>query len=122
MVSVTKYRKLAKESGQSTIGVYTNKLVTHIPSPEEKDFKKGYITRYFAQKANDESSYIFEIDKDNYGELITNPFFLTVKLNWRLTGTIEQIRESNSKSVTLASNTLKSISLYLPNKLQFHKR
>ena len=48
-------------------------------------------------------------------------FFLNVKLNWRLNGSIEQIKESNSKSVGLASDTMKTISLYLPNKLQFCK-
>jgi hypothetical protein len=121
MINIKKYKRLTVEQNE-LIGLYPKTIKTHVPSPTDTDFKKGYITRYFAQKANDESSYVFEVNKDEYGNLITNPFFLTVKLNWRLTGTIEQIRESNSKSVTLASNTLKSIYLYLPNKLQFHKR
>lgn len=121
MVSINKYKNLLLKSNNS-IDTYNTNVKTHVPSPEENDFKKGYITRYFAQKANDESSYVFEIDKDEYGNLVTNPFFLTVKLNWRLNGSIEQIKDSNSKSVMLASNTLKSIYLYLPNKLQFYKR
>ena len=121
MININKYKRLTIEKNE-LIGLYPNTIKTHVPTPEENDFKKGYITRYFAQKANDESSYVFEISKDEYGNLITNPFFLTVKLNWRLIGSVEQIRDSNSKSVTLASNTIKSVSLYLPNKLQFYKR
>jgi hypothetical protein len=121
MINIRKYKRLTIEQNE-LIGLYPDTIKTHIPSPDENDFKKGYITRYFAQKANDESSYVFEIDKDEYGNLVTNPFFLTVKLNWRLNGSIEQIKDSNSKSVMLASNTLKSIYLYLPNKLQFYKR
>ena len=121
MVSIRKYRELTIDKNDIN-KLYSDSIKTHVPSPNDSDFKKGYITRYFAQKANDESSYIFEIDKDEYSNLVTNPFFLTVKLNWRLTGSIEQVKESNSKSVTFASTTLKSIYLYLPNTLQFYKR
>jgi hypothetical protein len=121
MINITKYKNLTQDTAQSN-GLYTSRVSTYVPSPTESDFKRGYIIRYFAQKANDESSYVFEVDKDKYAELVTNPFFVTVKLNWRLTGTVEQIRESNSKSVIFATNELKSISLYLPNKLQFYKR
>ena len=120
MINIRKYKRLTIDKNEF-IGLYANTIKTHVPSPTENDFKKGYIIRYFAQKANDESSYVFEINKDEYGNLISNPFFLNVKLNWRLTGSVEQIKESNSKSVGLSSDTIKTISLYLPNKLQFCK-
>ena len=120
MINTIKYKRLNIDKNEF-IGLYPKSIKTHVPSPTENDFKKGYVTRYFAQKANDPSSYVFEINKDEYGNLVSNPFFLNVKLNWRLNGSIEQIKESNSKSVSLASDTMKTISLYLPNKLQFCK-
>ena len=121
MISITKYKNLILDK-IDTPKFYSANIKTHVPSPTENDYKKGYVTRYFSQKANDPSSYVFEIDKDEYGNLITNPFYVNVKLNWRIIGTVEQVRESNSKSVLLASKTIKSITLYLPNTLQFYKR
>ncbi len=121
MVSIRKYRELTADKNDIN-KLYSNSIKTYVPSPTDSDFKKGYITRYFAQKANDESSYVLEIDKDEYSNLITNPFYVSVKLNWRIVGTVEQVRESNSKSVLLASKTIKSITLYLPNTFQFYKR
>lgn len=121
MISITKYKNLILDK-IDTPKLYSTNIKTHVPSPTENDYKKGYITRYFSQKANDSSSYVFEIDKDEYSNLITNPFYVSVKLNWRIVGTVEQVRESNSKSVLLASKTIKSITLYLPNTFQFYKR
>ena len=121
MINIGKYKQLTVDKNEF-IRTSKNTIKTHVPAPTETDYKRGYITRYFAQKANDPSSYVFEINKDEYGTLVSNPFYVNVKLNWRIIGTIEQVRESNSKSVTLASHTLKSITLYLPNTLQFYKR
>jgi hypothetical protein len=121
MVSIFKYDRLTKDSNQS-IKSLNSGIKTNVPTPDDSDYKKGYITRYFVQSANDVSSYVYEVDKQEYSNLLSNPFYINVKLNWRLNGSVEQIRDSNSKSVMLASNTIKFVSLYLPNKLQFYKR
>jgi hypothetical protein len=121
MVSIFKYNRLTKESNQSIKSLKSG-IKTNVPTPDDNHYKKGYITRYFVQSANDTSSYVYEVDKQEYSNLLSNPFYINVKLNWRLNGSVEQIRDSNSKSVMLASNTIKSVSLYLPNKLQFYKR
>lgn len=119
MIYKNKYERLA---GSSISDFQNIELKTYVPSPEEKDYKRGYITRYFFQKSNDESAYILEISKEKFGELNQNPFCKCVSLNWRITGDYSEIRESNSKSVKLASEVLKSIELYLPNKIQFSKK
>jgi hypothetical protein len=118
MISRYRYKLLNKRIDNSIL----NKIATHIPTPNETDYKKGYITRYFVQSANDPSSYIYEVDNDEYSLIVENSFYINVKLNWRLIGTVDEVRESNSKSVLFASKTIKTISLYLPNTLQFYKR
>jgi hypothetical protein len=118
MISTYRYKLINKDIDDSIL----DKISTHIPTPNETDYKRGYITRYFVQSANDPSSYVYEVDKDEYSLIVANSFYINVKLNWRLSGTVEQVRESNSKSVLFASKTIKSITLYLPNTLQFYKR
>jgi hypothetical protein len=118
MIRIYRYKLINSDIDNSIL----DKISTHIPTPNETDYKRGYMTRYFVQSANDPSSYIYEVDKDEYSLIVENSFYINVKLNWRLIGTVEEVRESNSKSVLFASKTIKSITLYLPNTLQFYKR
>lgn len=96
-------------------------IVTHIPTPQNNDYERGYIKRYFIQKTNDKNSYVYEVDSDTYTEFNTTPFYITQYLKWRLSGTPEEVRESNYKSVKLASKKMKALMMYLPNYLQFYK-
>ena len=116
-ISVGKYNKI------SDVGVDfdTPRIVTFVPSPTEFDYKKGYIKRYFVQKLNDKDSEIFEISKDNYSSFANATFYLSIFLDWRLTGTPQQIKDSNFKSVQLASKDMPKLMMYLPNYLQFSK-
>jgi hypothetical protein len=94
---------------------------THIPTPNETDYVVGYIMRYFIQKANDEDSYIFEIDKSSFINFIENPFYTVVQLNWRIKGTAEEVINSNKKSINISYERMPALKLYLPNYLQFYK-
>jgi hypothetical protein len=89
------------------------------PELEDTDYERGYIIRHFAQKANDESSPVIEIDDRTYSNLINNSFYIVVQLDWKISGTHDEIREANGKSVRLASKTMSSVLLYLPYLLQF---
>lgn len=97
------------------------KINTYIPVINDYDYRRGYILRYFVQKTNDINSIIYEVDSKTYSSLSSNTFYTAITLNWRLVGTLEQIKESNFKSVKLASANMKSILIYLPNYLQFYK-
>lgn len=99
----------------------SKKINTYIPVIQEYDYKRGYISRYFVQKTNDVNSTIYEVDSKTFSNLSNNAFYTTITLNWRLVGTQEQIKESNFKSVKLASANMKGILTYLPNYLQFYK-
>jgi hypothetical protein len=97
------------------------RIKTIIPKPTDGDYKVGYITRYFTQKANDNGSYIYEISERQFSSLLDTPFYKTVELDWKISGDRVEVMEMNRKSIRFASNDMKSIGLYLPNHLQFHK-
>lgn len=98
------------------------KIVAYIPTPSENDYKRGYLVRYFIQKLNDTKAPIYEIKRQAINKFSANPFYVTVSLDWRLTGTREEIKLSNSESVKIASEIIPKLPLYLPNFLQFHKQ
>lgn len=100
---------------------FVGKLRTNVPVPTENDYRIGYIQRYFIQKINDEGSYIYEVTKDYFSDILTNPFFKGVTLKWKISGNRDEVKEMNRKSVSYASKNMKKLSLYLPNYLQFHK-
>lgn len=116
-MDINRYKKIVELPTDFNL----KKINTHIPIIVETDYKRGYVSRYFAQKTNDINSTIYEINLDTYSNLNNNSFYTTITLDWRLNGTVEQIKESNFKSVKLASHKMKAVKLYLPNLLQFYK-
>jgi hypothetical protein len=97
-------------------------ITAYIPKPTDRDYTAGYIQRFFVQQANDKNLPIYEVSPKQITKFDGKPFYRIVSLDWRLTGTIEEIKESNSASVRIASSVLPKIQLYLPNLLQFHKK
>jgi hypothetical protein len=116
-MNLDRYKKISKLSSN-----YDKKnLVTYLPAPTDFDYKNGYITRYFLQKANDFDSPIYEVKQRALSKYASNSFYTVVSLDWRLTGTKEEIKKSNSASIRLASVKMPKIALYLPNLIQFIK-
>lgn len=89
---------------------------------DSSDYNRGYITRYFTQKANDESSPIIEIDDRTYSNLLNNSFYILAELDWKISGDYDDIKEANGKSVRLASKKIASLIMYLPYLLQFSEK
>jgi hypothetical protein len=98
------------------------KIKTYTPIVTETDYKRGYVTRYFIQKANDSESTIYEVDNIGFSTAIDNPFYRLVNINWRLIGTDEHIKNSNSKAIRLVTSEIPKLQLYLPNLLQFKQK
>jgi hypothetical protein len=94
---------------------------THIPNPTDVDYQRRYITRYFIQKSNDRNSPIFEVNSDTYSSAISNPYYIGVELDWSIIGNGDDVKNSNRASISIASQSIPTISLYLPNLLQFWK-
>ena len=103
----------------------------YVPKPDEKDYERGYITRYFVQKVNDYNAPIFEVSDIEFARLTNVVTFNTTSLRWRLTGPISRvfnghgkvtdmgIRESNMASIKIESDQIPNLKLYLPNLIQF---
>ena len=110
------------------------KINTHIPTPTEKDYKRGYVNRYFIQKTNDKGSPIYEVKSTSLGSYSRSPFYTTCSLKWRLKGPNEtkynntgdiidkSFSESNRIAIKLVSYKIPNLKLYLPNLLQFYKK
>jgi hypothetical protein len=106
---------------------------TIVPIPSDTDYENGFIERYFTQKVNDKNSYVFEIDKEVYFDLFENPYWISEIMKWRITGPITPVYnidgiltdkgviESNNASISIISEKVKNVKLYLPNILQFYK-
>jgi hypothetical protein len=96
-------------------------IKTYVPKQSELDYTRGYITRYFVQKVNDVNSYIYETNSSNFSEYTSNTYFRTTKLDWKISGMIDEVKLLNEKSIRFASSNMKSLKFYLPNLLQFRK-
>lgn len=118
MIDKFRYYRLKK----SSLNSFQTRFNTFVPSPTKDDYKRGYITRFFVQKANDVNNFIYEVNSTEFDNLQTNNLFSAVSLDWRITGDDVQIQESNKESLRLASRNIPKISLYLPNLLQFKKK
>lgn len=106
---------------------------TIVPAPNIIDYENGFIDRYFAQKVNEKSGFVFELDLNEYLHLTHNPYWILEKIRWRISGPINPVYStngimtdigvisSNNASISIASTKIKNIGLYLPNLLQFHK-
>lgn len=106
---------------------------TIIPSPKPEDYESSFIERYFIQKVNDTYGFVYEIDRNEYNTIKSNPYWLTEIINWRIAGPLKEVYSdggllidkgvinSNKATIAEASKKLKNIGLYLTNVLQFHK-
>jgi hypothetical protein len=123
------YKDIAKNIENFTLQIPK----TVIPIPTEFDYDNGFIRRYFIQKTNDSNGFVFEVSEEVHDELRDNPFWKVADLKWRITGPKQTVYNqkgelsdigveiTNKQIINLTSNTIKNISLYLPNLLQFHK-
>jgi hypothetical protein len=106
---------------------------TIIPSPKPEDYESSFIERYFIQRVNDTYGFVYEIDKNEYNTIKSNPYWLTEIINWRIAGPLNEVYgdngllidkgviNSNKATLAAASKKLKNIGLYITNVLQFHK-
>ena len=106
---------------------------TIVPSPTKDDYESSFIERYFIQRTNDINGFVYEIDLNVYNTIKLNPYWITEVLNWRISGPTNEVYNdsgllidkgvinSNKASISLASQKLKNVGLYLPNVLQFYK-
>jgi hypothetical protein len=98
------------------------RISPHLPTPNDLDYERGYIVRYFIQKANDTQSRITEVDYIGYSKFVNDAFYTTVSLDWKIKGTDTEIKECNFKSIKTGVDKIPLIQSYLPNLVQFRKK
>jgi hypothetical protein len=106
---------------------------TIVPIPSNDDYAEAYIVRYFIQRANDVSGFVYEISQSEYEDYFENPYWISATMRWRISGPLDVVYDMNGKlldkgviasnkaSLSMISLKIKNISLYLPNIKQFHK-
>ena len=92
------------------------------PKTNEKDFSRGYIVRHFVQKVNDDFSPIIEVSQSGLNRIRTNPLFRSVSLRWRLSGTNEQIKNSNRVSLSEKLKIMPQLKNRLVNLIEYSKK
>ena len=96
-------------------------ILAYIPVLTEVDYKRGYISRYFIQRANDMAGRITEINEIAFSKFVNTPFYTAITLDWKVTGSDDEIKDCNSKSIKFVLKQMPKIQMYLPNLLQFRK-
>jgi hypothetical protein len=105
---------------------------TFFPYPNERDYERGFITRYFTQMRGTPGSPIFEINRDTFSQYSNTNYYLGVELNWKIKGDLEDkwtekgeyipsVHSVNILAIREAEKILPELNLYLVNTKQFHK-
>lgn len=130
MSDLDKYNKVRRSNVSNLL---VNNIDTFIPTPTENDYKRGWISRYFAQKVSDTSAPIYEVNSNEFFRLTSKSIMAAVVIRWRISGPIQTqydsfgnitdkgVKESNRISIQMVTDILPNLKLYLPNLLQFHK-
>jgi hypothetical protein len=133
MDDINKQYKRIKPAG--LYDIYSPFPDTFVPRPTENEYLRGYINRYFLQRVNDQASPILEVSNIEYARLSSNSLYARTSLRWRITGPKESVydqttgklidmgvRQSNTKSIELASGPIPNLKLHLPDLTKFWKK
>lgn len=123
---IDNYKKL------KTIPIKNRTPKAYFPNPNNRDYEIGFIRRYFTQMRATPGAPIFEISEDTYANYSDTPYYVGVKINWKITGDLEDtytengeyipsVHTVNSLSIIEGEKILPELNLYLVNTKQFHR-
>jgi len=100
----------------------------HKPSPDESDYAKGFITRYFVQKKP--SMIITEVDSKQFASItdyqtamhLNSSMYTTLSLKWRLTGAIKKVIIYNKRAILTAYKSMPGIQKMFKSLTEFYKK
>ena len=85
--------------------------------PTDDDYRIGRMTRYFAKKANDTSSPVFEVSEDDFE---SSPLYNYVSMLWYIRGNKIRVTKLNQREIKVASIEIPNIEKLLPI-LQYYR-
>lgn len=94
-------------------------IKTYVPTPNDIDYQRGFIVRYFLQKVNDRTSPILEVSDTTFKNFIDNKFYMNVSIEWKISGADDEIKKSNESSLVRLYDKMPALRNYLYNLLQF---
>tara|TARA_B100001996_G_C18547259_1_gene549388 strand:- start:76 stop:780 length:705 start_codon:yes stop_codon:yes gene_type:complete len=108
-------------------------ITPYAPKLKDLDYKRGYIKRYFVQRANDNRAPISEVSKIKFSQVAANPFYKQIKLKWRITGEIKDVEDisgnikkgvhtSNKRSIEEHLGKMPSLKNRLVNLAEYHEK
>lgn len=129
------YVKYINLTDSFLLGIYTDPSV-YLPILTDKDYEKGYLTRYFIKQRNNKNARIIEIDKKQYDSLntkdkgINERFYMGMELDWKVVGPIYDgfknneiyiygVADTNNRTLTLKEDEMSNIKNNLQDLLQF---
>jgi len=101
----------------------------HYPAPGPKAYDAGSMTRFFAQRINDNND-ITELNPDEFERKnsknrpgIDAGLYKFLKLEWTIDGPIDDVRAANQRVIKHASQLFKfsNLDLYLSDLDEFHR-
>jgi hypothetical protein len=115
-----------------TVETKFNQPKTHIPIINQQDRMNGSITRYFLKKINEQN--IIEIDAEQFDDAasgkIDNNLYTTTKVEWSITGPLENsygngttilgVKTKNYKAIVDAEKLLPGIITKLTNLIEYY--
>lgn len=109
-----------------------------LPEITEENYKKGYVTRYFAKKHNNINSPIIEISEEMYNEIKTMNYsssylYKIIELKWKISGKINDtytnnvriesgVVDTNRRTLAIKEKEMVGISDHLNNLTQYYKK
>ena len=131
--SAQTYIELADGTGHITDLEFDDPAGVYI-KPTNKDYKAGFVIRYFIQQRNDRLARIREITKKQFTNLsdpgagINSSFYKGVQLKWKITGpendiikngiiSIPGVQDTNRRTIDRKEFLMKGIDRFLRNRL-----
>jgi hypothetical protein len=117
MTNIDIYKSL-----QSNVKLVETGFPTFEAQPNEQDYNIGFIYRYFVRKRNEPFGVISEINKELYDKFTSSPFYLQLKMRWKITGTNKfEVEQLNQRSINYAQETMGNIDTYVKNLTKFYR-
>lgn len=102
---------------------------TQLNIPTEKDYSKGFFTRYFVQDKR--TKKMIEVGKEKYDKLSSLSYVKTVLVDWNLTSPAQDVKKGpyiyfgsaskNKEAIIEAEKTIPQLSSMIKNYAEFVK-
>ena len=81
-------------------------------TPTIEDYNNGFVVRYFAKKANETLSPVFEVSSQDFE---SSPLYNYVSLDWYIKGNKSSVLKRNRREVYIASFEIPNVNKILPD-------